>query len=126
MATTRDRIPELEMRANRKRHRRTILRVVAGVVDEFTNLVDALANEHFLESDQIGLEALDSLSNESGPLGPWALVVPDIQGENFQRHISNLAVEAHPDRLPRRVPRAISVRDIADVATDLAARFAML
>ncbi len=60
---TRNRISESDLSAIRKRHRWTVFGVIADFADELTNLVDDLAHEHFLEPDQIGLEALDPLPN---------------------------------------------------------------
>jgi hypothetical protein len=100
--TTRDCIPESEMRAIRERHRRAVLGVEAAVANEFSNLVDALAYEHFLEPDEIGFETLDPLPDESRPLGPRALIMPDVQGEDFQRHAPNLAATTHAYRFSEK------------------------
>jgi hypothetical protein len=66
--------------------------VIAGIANEFTNLIDALAHEHFLKPDQIRLEALDPFPDEPCPFKPRTLVMPDIQSEDLQGHVSNLAV----------------------------------
>ena len=89
----RDGIAELEMGAIWKRHRGTVVRMIIQVPNQVPNLVDALANENLLEADQIRLEALDPLPQESEPVVPRRLIVPDIDGEDLQHRRRNLAVD---------------------------------
>jgi hypothetical protein len=66
------------------------------------------------------------LPNESRPLGPRALIMPDVQGKDFQRHASNLAAITGAYRFSRKKSAIRRTRDISTSHPDLAARLAMI
>ena len=88
--TAHHRIAELELGVPPEAAGSHIRRVAVQVSHELPQLVDPGTEQHLLKGQQIRIEACDPIPDQPQALLPGSRVVPEVQGQDLERHCTAL------------------------------------